>query len=158
MSVRDENDNSPQCPPSSLLDVALAFNSSAGTQVLTVTATDADITLAYRTLTYHIRGRNNEEQLFSITQANGIATVSLSTALPRQNTYQFDIEVVDGGGLSTRCAAVVEVYRYVDAVTIEVCDINEQSFALSRSTFERSLSDATSLDVTLGAYQSSAST
>lgn len=126
--------------------------------MLTITATDADITLSFRTLTYHIRGRNNEEELFSIAEAGGTATVSLSSALPRQNTYQFDIEVRDGGGLSTRCAAVVEVYRYEDTVTIEVCNITEQSFALSKTTFERSLSDETSLDVTVGTIQSGAST
>lgn len=158
VSVRDENDNYPQCPPSSLLEVPLALNSSAGTQVLSVTATDADITLSFRTLTYQVRGRNNEEELFSITEVNGTAVVSLRSALPRQNTYQFDIEVVDGGSLSARCAVVVEVYQYEDVVTIELCDITEERFAISKTTFESALSDKTGVEVSVVSFQSAANT
>lgn len=131
----------------------MALNSSAGTQVLTVTATDADITLSFRTLSYQVRGRNNEEDLFSITEVNGTALISLSSALPRQNTYQFDVEVVDGGSLSTRCAVVVEVYRFEDAVTIELCEITSERFALSRTTFESTLSDRTGMEVSVGSFQ-----
>ena len=154
VSVRDENDNFPQCPPSSLLETSVALNSSAGTQVLSVTATDADITLSFRTLTYQIRGRNNEEDYFSVTEVNGTALVSLTSALPRQNTYQFDVEVVDGGSLSTRCAVVVEVYRYEDTVTVELCNITEESFAVSRTTFASDLSDGTGVEVSVASYQS----
>lgn len=158
VSVRDENDNYPQCPPSSLLEVPLALNSSAGTRVLSVTATDADVTLSFRTLTYQVRGRNNEEELFSITEVNGTAVVSLRSALPRQNTYQFDVEVVDGGSLSARCAVVVEVYQYEDAVTIALCDITQERFAISETTFESALSDKTGVQVSVVSFQSVANT
>ena len=158
VSVRDENDNFPQCPRSSLLEASVALNSSAGTQVLSVTATDADITLSFRTLTYQIRGRNNEEDLFSIAEVNGTALVSLTSALPRQNTYQFDVEVVDGGSLSTRCAVVVEVYRYEDTVTVELCDITEERFAISRTTFASALSDGTGVEVSVASFQSTSNT
>ena len=150
VEVRDENDNSPQCPPSNRLDIPLAINSSTGVSVLRVEASDNDYSEQFRVLSYSVKG--SDSSYFTINTTSGVLT--LARTLPDRSTaLNFIVEVGDGEFV-TSCNVDVELFYFSNTVTIILCNTTVDQFALSITTLENSLSEKTGLDIQVATYTS----
>lgn len=105
----------------------LAENSSTGSVVGNVVATDPDATAPNKTLTYTIIG-GNTNSAFAMNSATGQITVNSSSALNFETTSQFalQVQVVDGGNPSLSATQVV---------AINLTDVNEAPVVAAGQSF-----------------------
>jgi cytochrome c oxidase assembly protein Cox11 len=120
ITVTPVNDNSPVFGNASPT-FTITANSTAGTTVGTVSATDND--LPAQTLTYSIVS-GNESGAFAINPATGEVTVANSTALGSSatNSFTLDIRATDSGNpaLSADAVAVVNVTNVLHGPTVTI--------------------------------------
>jgi autotransporter-associated beta strand protein len=120
ITVTPVNDNSPVFVNASPT-FTITANSTAGTTVGTVSATDND--LPAQTLTYSIVS-GNESGAFAIDPATGKVTVANSTALGSSatNSFTLDIRATDSGNpaLSADAIAVVNVTNVLHGPTVTI--------------------------------------
>ncbi|KAL3853664.1 hypothetical protein ACJMK2_017188 [Sinanodonta woodiana] len=114
ISVDDINDNPPVILPAESFTVTLIENVPLSTVVLTLSATDNDITT--HNLYYSI-SKGNEDGKFAIFKTSGI--IELQSSLDRETVseYNLTVEVADGNGydsLSATCSLIVIVSDYND--------------------------------------------
>ncbi|XP_060559817.1 cadherin-23-like isoform X2 [Ruditapes philippinarum] len=110
--IQDMNDNSPIFQPETLPPLSMMENASMGTELIILTATDADKG-KFGNISYHIRGNN---QIFKIDENSG--RITLDGALDREkvDNYFLTAEAKDGGGLTT--------FINLDIKVLDVNDMN----------------------------------
>lgn len=116
INVTDANE-APSIPAGQ--SFALTENASAGAVVGTVAASDPDTTAPNMTLVYSIAG-GNTGTAFAINSATGQITVNNAAALNFEvnPTFTLQINVTDGGGLTTSQSVSVNLTDANDAPTI----------------------------------------
>ncbi|CAG6016448.1 unnamed protein product [Menidia menidia] len=128
VQVTDINDNCPVFPKS--YNESIMERSEIGTEVVTVTATDADDpTTSNADLLYSlVPGRGTSA--FRIDGATGAISANINS-LDREKMSQYVVvvKVLDMGGKSTGCPATT-------SVTITISDANDNLASFSRSTYE----------------------
>ena len=105
IEIEDANDNSPVFPAaaySASIPEGTYGNFNTGPRSLvTVSATDADTTLAFRTISYSITDvSNGGSSLFSINSNSGLITASGTFTYPNQ--YTITVQATDGTSLTDR--------------------------------------------------------
>lgn len=108
---------------------SLPENSSAGTAVGTVAATDPDTTAPNKTLTYSITG-GNTGNAFSINPNDGSITVNSAAAIDFEANPSFNltIQVTDGGNLTASQTVVVNLTNVNEAPTLSGAPIASPTF------------------------------
>ncbi|KAM9727869.1 cadherin-5 [Menidia menidia] len=128
VQVTDINDNCPVFPKS--YNESIMERSEIGTEVVTVTATDADDpTTSNADLLYSlVPGRGTSA--FRIDGSTGAISANINS-LDREKMSQYAVvvKVLDMGGKSTGCPATT-------SVTITISDANDNLASFSRSTYE----------------------
>lgn len=114
ITVRSQNDNTPSISgPSS---ATIAENSSIGTTVLTMTASDADLGND-GVLTYSIVGGNTGD-VYGVVASTGVVYLASTLDYETTNTYNLVVKVMDGGNT---------VLSATSTVTISLTDVNDNS-------------------------------
>ncbi|XP_046579033.1 protocadherin Fat 4-like [Haliotis rubra] len=90
----------------------ISQNVVTGFQVITVLATDADLTPPYNTLTYDIIGDDSAPTYFVINPSSGVISLSQSISSDVTDQYQIRVRVQDGG--SPRLSDVIVVLVNVE--------------------------------------------
>ena len=132
ISVEDVN----EAPTASDAPFSVAENSTNGTEVGTVIATDPDQTSPNKTLTYVITS-GNAEGVFDINSRTGVVTVVGVLDYETTPSYSLEVTVTDGGSPSLSDTGTI---------TITVTDVNEAPTA-SVATFEVAENSATGTEV-----------
>ncbi|XP_072812164.1 protocadherin gamma-A2 isoform X15 [Vicugna pacos] len=106
--VLDANDNVPVFTQPEYR-VSVPENTPVGTQILTVTATDADE--GYNAHVAYILEKNPEEtsEIFELKSASGEITITKSLDYEDAKFHEIDIEAQDGPGLLSRTKVIVTV-------------------------------------------------
>ncbi|XP_060751258.1 putative protocadherin beta-18 isoform X40 [Tachysurus vachellii] len=108
ITVLDANDNVPVFSQP-VYKVVLAENAPIGTEVVTVSAEDADEGVN-GAVTYefsHIA--NNAEQLFTIDKLTGQIKVSGLIDYEEENYYEIEVQAKDGSGLASTASVIIEI-------------------------------------------------
>ena len=113
ITVTDVN----EAPTASDAPFSVAENSTNGTEVGTVTATDPDQTSPNKVLTYAITS-GNAGSVFDINSRTGVVTVAGVLDYETTPSYSLEVTVTDGGSPSLRGTATI---------TITVTDVNEHA-------------------------------
>ena len=128
ISVEDVN----EAPTASDAPFSVAENSTNGTEVGTVTATDPDQTSPNKVLTYAITS-GNAGSVFDINSRTGVVTVAGVLDYETTPSYSLEVTVTDGGSPSLRGTATI---------TIMVTDVNDAPIARD-ATFSPAENSAT---------------
>uniref|UniRef100_A0A1I8GLT0 Cadherin domain-containing protein n=1 Tax=Macrostomum lignano TaxID=282301 RepID=A0A1I8GLT0_9PLAT len=139
ITVNDINDHTPLF--SGLPDtVKLVENSTAGTLVYTIAATDRDST--YGALTYSIIDGNNSTA-FAIDASTGQVTVASPVTLNREAipVYQLVVQVQDNGSPAKSATSTL---------TVSVMDVNEFAPSFASPTVSFSIAENSPVGSTLG--------
>uniref|UniRef100_A0A8B9JFA1 Cadherin domain-containing protein n=1 Tax=Astyanax mexicanus TaxID=7994 RepID=A0A8B9JFA1_ASTMX len=108
ITVLDANDNSPVFNQP-VYKVALAENSQIGTEVVTVSATDADEG-ANGAVSYEFsRIVDNALQLFTIDKVTGTIRVTGEIDYEEEKYYEIKVQAKDGFGLATTASVVIDI-------------------------------------------------
>ncbi|XP_049325022.1 putative protocadherin beta-18 [Astyanax mexicanus] len=108
ITVLDANDNSPVFSQP-VYKVALAENSPLGTEVVIVSATDADEG-ANGAVSYEFsRIANNAAQLFTIDKVTGTIKVIGEIDYEEEKYYEIKVQAKDGSGLATTASVVIDI-------------------------------------------------
>jgi len=119
ISVVDENDETPQ-----FIADAISLPENEPLQAIyTVTATDNDISPAFKVLNYSLTG-GNEEAKFSIHPTDGV--ISLISALDYEATTLYELEVSVTDGINTG----------INIITINVTDENDETPTVTGATIQ----------------------
>ncbi|XP_052772628.1 protocadherin Fat 4-like [Mya arenaria] len=112
--VMDRNDNPPVLSPETYTST-VPENLSIGSEVLTVTATDADVSVSYSRLLYVITA-GNELDTFDINGTSGTLTL---IKIPNALTYRLTVTVGDGGIPPIEANATLDIT--VNSETVDEC-------------------------------------
>lgn len=109
ITVTDANDNDPIFAPSVYV-ASVDENTSAGTTVVTVTATDRDVLAAGGTVSYSIAS-GNTGSVFRVDAAAGHVVIDDNTGLDYEAVRVFNLVVAanDGGGRSAQSVVTITV-------------------------------------------------
>ncbi|XP_063045504.1 protocadherin gamma-A5-like [Engraulis encrasicolus] len=106
--ILDVNDNAPAFTQKTY-KVSVRENSSTGTRLTTVSATDAD-SGSNKIITYSLsRGTASISNMFSVDGNNGEVTLMSQLDYEKVKNYQFYVEGRDEGGLLDSCKIIVDV-------------------------------------------------
>ncbi|XP_068963507.1 protocadherin beta-2-like [Petaurus breviceps papuanus] len=106
--VVDINDNAPMFPQSQY-EVQIPENSSIGSKVVTVSATDLDEG-NYADISYtFLHASENIRNIFQLTEKSGELYLKQKLDFELTQSYSIDIQATDGGGLSGECTVIIEV-------------------------------------------------
>ena len=153
IAVIDVNDNYPIWEESEYA-ISILENTSPGTSILKVRATDEDqIDLANvtGTIVYYVTNglvsysisSGNENGEFSIDNATGVVTIATALDRERQSLYNLTLLATDGGGLSTAAN-----------LTVVITDINDTPPMFPAATMVTNISEYTMNDTIV--YEASA--
>ncbi|KAK3608189.1 hypothetical protein CHS0354_039203 [Potamilus streckersoni] len=96
VTVLDQNDNSPVFSPLSAASIQVFEDAKVNNVLVTISATDADATAPYNTLTYKMTGETDAIDFFDVDSAGRIS-VKKSLLNSGKNRYIAIISVLDGG-------------------------------------------------------------
>ncbi|XP_076089767.1 protocadherin Fat 4-like [Mytilus galloprovincialis] len=135
ITVNDVNDNNPECYPS-LYTTILGEDAAIGTTFVTLTCTDADSS-DNGNLSYTITSVNTVAGSGSFT-IDSNASISTTSGLDFENTenHILVINVTDGGTIQRSTTVTVN---------LAVTDVNEHDPVFSSTTYQFSISEATSI-------------
>ncbi|XP_049324673.1 protocadherin beta-7-like [Astyanax mexicanus] len=108
ITVLDANDNSPVFSRP-LYKVTLVENSPLGTEVVTVSATDADEGANGAVLYEFSRIADNAAQLFTIDKVTGQITVTGHIDYEVEKYYEIKVQAKDGSGLASTASVVIDI-------------------------------------------------
>merc|ERR1719494_1400694 len=110
--VDDSNDKMPVFSQI-LYTASLSESAAVGPSVLTVQATDQDLTAANNQITYAIVGSSST---FAIDSATGVVSLSVAADFETRSSYEFLVSATDAAG-----------YQGLSVVRITVTDVNDNS-------------------------------
>ncbi|XP_053501614.1 protocadherin gamma-A11-like isoform X34 [Ictalurus furcatus] len=129
VTVLDVNDNGPVFTQKEY-KASIIENSSKGTKLTTVSASDADEGTNGH-VTYYISNTDKSvKDVFTINQNNGEITLNGQIDYEKTSHFQLDIQAKDQGGLSDSCK-----------IMIDVLDINDNKPAITILSMSSSISE-----------------
>jgi len=115
-------------------------DTAVSTAVLSVTATDADGTAPYNTITYVLIGGNTDDQ-FAIDVSTGVISVNKALDYEAIASYSLTVRAIDSGATS--------VTTYVTSVSILLSDVNDNAPNFDPSSYEVAISENSGVGVAL---------
>ncbi|XP_074068886.1 protocadherin beta-2-like [Macrotis lagotis] len=106
--VVDINDNTPMFTQSQY-EAQVPENSSIGSKVVTVSATDLDIGNYGEIYYTFMHASENIRKTFQLTEKSGELYLTEKLDFELIQSYIIDIQATDGGGLSSECTVIVQV-------------------------------------------------
>ncbi|XP_037365025.1 LOW QUALITY PROTEIN: protocadherin beta-2-like [Talpa occidentalis] len=129
IEVLDSNDNAPQFAKL-LYEVQVLENSPIGSQVAIVSARDLDIGVNGEISYAFSQASEDIRKTFRINAKSGELLLTKNLDFESIQTYTFNIQATDGGGLSGSCA-----------VFVQVLDLNDNPPELTVSTLNNEISE-----------------
>ncbi|TRY71397.1 hypothetical protein DNTS_003448, partial [Danionella cerebrum] len=108
ITVLDANDNVPVFTQT-VYKVTLAENTPPGTEIIRVSATDADEGPNGEVTYYFGRISDKDAKLFSIDKTNGKITVTGEIDFETENRYELGIQAKDASGLASTSTVIIDV-------------------------------------------------
>ncbi|XP_047016061.1 protocadherin gamma-A3 isoform X24 [Ictalurus punctatus] len=108
ITVLDANDNAPIFNQT-VYRASVVENTSKGTYITTVNATDADSGSNGEIMFYFSKRKGNVADIFNIDENSGMVSVIGQVDYEKDKKYEIRVEAKDRGGLTDSCKIIIEV-------------------------------------------------